>query len=82
MGAVAQRAKPGDVIGVQMRVDGLDQFEIELAHKLQIAVDLFQNGIDDQRLATLTAGKEIGVGAGRCVEELAKDHGGLLRLHH
>ncbi len=51
MGAVAQRAEPGDVIGMQMGVDGLDQFEIELVHELQIAVDLLQHRIDDQRLA-------------------------------
>ena len=40
MGAVAQCAKPGDVVGMQMGVDGLDQLEIELANELQIAVDL------------------------------------------
>jgi len=34
MGLVAQRAKAGDVIGVQMRVHRLDQFEVKLAHKL------------------------------------------------
>ena len=31
MGAVAQRAEAGDVVGVQMGVDGLDQLEVELA---------------------------------------------------
>ena len=30
---VAQRAEPGHVIGVQMRVDGLDQLQVELAHQ-------------------------------------------------
>jgi hypothetical protein len=58
--------------GVQMRVDGLDQLEVELAHELQIAVDLLQHRIDDQRLAAMPAGDEIGVGAGNAVEELAK----------
>jgi hypothetical protein len=33
MGAVAQRTQSGDVVGVQMRVDGLYQFEFELAHE-------------------------------------------------
>ena len=74
MGAVAQRAQPGDVVGVQMRVDGLDQLEIELAHELEIAVDLLQHRIDDQRLAAMPAGDEIGVGARNAVEELAEDH--------
>ena len=78
MGAVAQRAKPGDVIGVQMRVYGLHQPEIELAHELQIALDALEDRIDDQRLAAAPAGEEIGVGAGRAVEELAEDHARLL----
>ncbi len=74
MGAVAQRAQSGDVVGVQMRVDGLYQLEFELAHELQIAVDLLQHRIDDQRLAAMPAGNEIGVGAGNAVEELAEYH--------
>ena len=75
MGAVAQRAEPGDVIGVQVRVDRLDQLEVELAHELQVAVDLLQHGIDDQRLAAAPAGEEIAVGAGGRVEQLAENHG-------
>ena len=78
MGAVAQRAEPGHVIGVQVRVHGLDQLEVELAHELQVALDPFQHRIDDQRLAAMSAGEEIGVGAGRAVEELAEDHARLL----
>ena len=78
MSAVAQRTQSGDMVGVQMRVGGLDQLEIELAHELQIAVDLLQHRIDDQRLAAMPAGDEIGVGAGNAVEELAEDH---RRLH-
>ena len=74
MGAVAQRTQSGDMVGVQMRIDGLDQLEIELAHELQIAVDLLQHRIDDQRLAAMPAGDEISVGAGNAVEELAEYH--------
>ena len=48
--------------------------EFELAHELQIAVDLLQHRIDDQRLAALPAGNDIGVGAGNAVEELAEYH--------
>ena len=33
VGAVAQRAEPGDVVGVEMRVDGLDQLEVELVDR-------------------------------------------------
>ena len=39
VGAVAQRAEPGDVVGVQVRVHSLDQLEVELADELQVAVD-------------------------------------------
>ncbi len=78
MGAVAQRAEPGDVIGVQMGIDRLDQLEVKLAHELQVAIDLFQHRIDDQRLAALPAGEEIGVGAGRAVEELTENHGRII----
>jgi len=62
MGAVAQRTEAGHVIGVQVRIHGLDQFEIEFAHELQIAVDPLQNRVDDQRLAAMTASKEVRVG--------------------
>ena len=58
-----------------MRVDGLDQLEVELVDQLQVAVDLLQHRIDDQRLAAAPAGEQIGVGARDAVEELAEDHG-------
>jgi hypothetical protein len=47
------------VIGVQMGVYGLDQLEVEFTHKLEIAIDPFQDGIDDQRLAATAAVQEI-----------------------
>ena len=59
MRAVAQRAEAGDVVGMQMRVDRLDQLEVELAHELEIAVDLLQHRIDDQRLAAAPAGEQV-----------------------
>ncbi len=68
MGAVAQRAQPRDVVGVQMGIDRLDQLEVELADQLQIAVDLLQHRIDDHRLAAGAAGEQIGIGAGDAVE--------------
>ena len=62
-GMVAQRAEAGDVIGMQMRIDGLDQLQVQFADQLQVAVDLLQHRIDDQRLAAASAGEQIGVGA-------------------
>jgi hypothetical protein len=74
MGAVAQRAKAGDVVGMQMRVDRLDQLDVELAQELEVAVDLFQYRVDDQRLAAGPAGEQVGIGARYAVEKLAEDH--------
>ena len=74
MGAIAQRAEPGQVIGMQMRVHGLDQFEVELLDELDITVDLLEHRIDDERFAAAPAGDDIGVSTGHAVEELAEDH--------
>src|SRR5204863_5412274 len=74
MGAIAQRAESGDVIGMQMGVDGLDQLEVELIDQLNVALDLPQHRVDDKRLATAPAGEEVGIGARAAVEELAKYH--------
>ena len=75
VGAVAQFAETGDVIGMKVGVDRLDEFEIELAQQLAVAVGLLQHGVEDQRLAAGAAGQEIAVCSGNAVEELAKDHG-------
>ena len=40
MGAVAQRAKSGDVIGVQMGIDRLDQFKVQLVDELKVSINL------------------------------------------
>ena len=45
------------------------------SHELQVAVDLLQHRIDDQRLTTLSAGEKIGAGSGRAVQKLAEDAG-------
>src|SRR5262245_26475199 len=74
MGAVAQRAQAGEMVGMQMGIDRLDQSEVEFVDELDITVDLLQHRIDDQRLAPAPAGDEVGVGAGDAVEELAKNH--------
>ena len=55
-------------------IDRLHELEIKLAHELQIAVDLFQYRVDDQRLASGSAGKEIRVGARNAIKELTEDH--------
>ncbi len=75
MGAVAQFAEPGDMVGVQMGIDGLDQPEIEFTQQLAVAVDLLEHRVEDQCLAAVAAGQQIAVGSRNAVEELAKDHG-------
>jgi hypothetical protein len=74
MGAVAQRAEAGDVIGVQMRIHRLDELHVELAQELEIAVDLLDHRVDDEGLAAAPASEQVGVGAGYAVEKLAEDH--------
>jgi hypothetical protein len=66
MGAVAQRTEPGDVIGMQVGVDSLDQLEVELIDELDVALDLLQYRVDDQRLAAAPAGEQIGKYPRRC----------------
>ena len=68
VGAVAQLAEPGDVVGVQMGVHGLDQPEIQFAQQLAIAIDFLQHRIEDQRLAAGAAGQQIAIGSGDAVE--------------
>ncbi len=62
------------MIGVEMRVDGLNQPEVELVHQLNVAVDLFQHRVDDQRLGAFAAREHVAVGARRRIEKLAEDH--------
>ena len=62
---------------MQMGVDGFNQFEIEFTNELEIAVHLFQDRIDDQRLAARSAGENISVSSRCAVEELTKDHASL-----
>ncbi len=59
MGFVAQRSKAGDVICVQMCVDRFDELQIELADELKIAINLFENRIDDQGFPASAACQKI-----------------------
>src|SRR5436309_2692917 len=40
------------MVGMQVGIERLHQFQVELAQQLTVAVDLFQHRIEDQRLAT------------------------------
>ena len=56
-GAVAQCAQAGNVVGMDMGVEGLDQLQIEFADELKITVDAVQHRVDDQRFAANPAGQ-------------------------
>jgi len=52
-----------------MRVDRLDQLELELVDELDVAVDLLQHRIDDEALRRpARLARQIGIGAGYRVE--------------
>jgi len=74
MRMIAQRTEPGNMVGMQMRVDGFHELEIKFVNKVQIAVDLFEYRIDDQGLAARTAREQVGIGAGHLVEKLTENH--------
>ena len=57
-----------------MGVDRLDEPQAEFLHQLEVAIDLLQDGIDDQRLAAAPAGENVAVGARRVVEQLPENH--------
>ena len=75
MGAVAQRAEPGDVIGMEMGVDGLDQPQIEIVQELDVAIDLLEYRVDNQRLGATAARDDVAVGPRHRLEQLPEDHG-------
>ena len=74
MSVVTQRAQARDVIGVQMCVHSLHEFEIQLLDEMKVAIDLLQHRIDDQSLAARTAREQVGIRTGDVIEELTKDH--------
>ena len=42
-----------------MRVHHLDQMHVKLTHRLQIAIDLLEDRVDDKRLAAAAAGNQV-----------------------
>ena len=75
MRPVSEGSEPSDVIGMEMGVHSLDELQVQLAQKLEVAIHLLQYGIDDQGFATTSTGQKVTVGAGRAVEHLTEDHG-------
>ena len=78
VGAVAKRPHGGDVIGMNMRINDFHQLQVQLFQKLDIPVGFLEYRIDQKRLSTRPAGKQIGVGRGHGIEHLAENHDGIL----
>ena len=64
----------GNVIGVDMGVERVDQPQPELGDGREIAWPGGQHRIDQDRLTGLLAAKQISVGAGNRLEQLFEQH--------
>jgi hypothetical protein len=64
------------VIGVNMRVHRLDEFEIEFFDKLEVPIHAVEDRVDDERLSPTSAGQQVSVRARFGMEELSEDHCG------
>ena len=73
---IAKRADSRDVVGMKMRVDRLDEPQIQLIQQLDVAINPLQDGIDDEGFATPPTGQQITVGGRHIVEHLAENHVG------
>ena len=56
MRPVSEGSEPSDVIGMEMGVYSLDELQVQLAQKLEVAIHLLQHGIDDEGFATTSTG--------------------------
>jgi hypothetical protein len=59
---------------MEVRVHRLHQPHIELLQELDVAINPFEDGIDDERLPAMAAREKIGVGARSAVEQLPENH--------
>ena len=71
--ALTQCGKAGDMVGMQVCVDGLYQPEVQLLEELNVAINLFEDRVDDKRLSTVPARDEIAVGTLDAIEQLPKN---------
>ena len=72
--ALAQRAEGGDVIGVQVGIEGIAHVELELLDQGEVALDLGEHRIDDDGVTRRVVGEQVRVRRGLGVEQLAKQH--------
>ena len=74
--AAAQQPRAGDVVGVDVGLQGPEQPQAQLLHERRVAPHLLEDGIDQHRLARFGVAEEIGVGRGLRIEQLPEDQHG------
>ena len=66
--ALAHEAGARDMVGVHMCLQGVHEFEFELAEDRPVPFVLFAHRIDENSFARFGVGEEIGVGGGLGIE--------------
>ena len=72
-----ERQGRGDVVGVDVGIECVDEPQADRRQRLEIAPPGRQHRVDEDRLTRLLAAEQIGVGARDGFEELLEDHLGL-----
>ena len=63
------------MVGVDMGIDGVEELESKLGEQQDVALDLLEHGVDQDGLAGVGVGKQVGECGSLAVEELAEEHG-------
>ena len=75
--AAGEAAKPagrGDVVGVDVGVQGAGERQLQLLQHRQVAFDRLDDRIEEHGLPGLRVGEQVGVGRGLRLVELTEDH--------
>jgi hypothetical protein len=73
-----QRTRSSDVVGVAVRVDGVDELELQVFDELQVPVDRLEHGVDEDALIRDWTGNEVCVSAADWLEKLSNNGPGDL----
>src|SRR5690606_31909612 len=71
-GPAFQHGCAGDMVSMHVRIEGIAQPEVELAQQRGVAAGLLEDRIDQDRLARVRIGEEIGESRRARIVELAK----------
>ena len=69
-----QPPRPGNVIGVDVRLQGRDRVQVEFADQRHVALPVLEDGIDDDGRARDRIAEDVGVGGGSRIEQLSENH--------